>query len=341
MSLPLRVIQYGLGAMGSVMAKMILEKRDLKLVGAIAHHAEDAGKDVGEFIGLRKKIGVKVSHDPERLFRRVKADVVLHATVSYVPKVWEQIEPAVRAGLSVITIAEEMGYPFYKYPKLCRIMDRAAKKHGVSILGTGINPGFAMDVLPLLLTGICEEVWSIRVTRLINFAPFGAAIQKNIGIGMTPKAFRSGIASGKLPLHLGMPECVHEMADALQWKIDQIRETRRPVIAKRNVRVPGYKSVAKGTVVGFEHRCFGYTRGKVKILLEELGNVDPKLPYSNTVTIDGNPRLLEKMNVPMGNLTTTSHAVNVLPAVARARPGLLSMRDLPVVACLPHKRPRS
>ncbi len=305
------------------------------------HHAEDAGKDVGTVLGLKKTIGVKTTNNPETLFKTVQADIVLQATVSYVPQVWEQIEPAVKAGLNVVTIAEEMGYPFRKYPKVCAIMDRAAKKHGVTILGTGINPGFAMDILPLMLTGICQGVKSIRVTRHINFAPFGAAIQKNIGIGMTPKAFKEGVAAGKLPLHIGMPECVHAVADTLGWKIDRIRETRDPVIAERNVRVPGYKTVAKGEVVGFEHRCFGSVKGNVKILLEELGNVDPTLDYRNTIEIDGYPRLLETMNVPMGNLTTTSHAVNALPTVVAARPGLLSMVDLPVIACLPNKRSSS
>jgi 4-hydroxy-tetrahydrodipicolinate reductase len=337
MKRPLRVIQYGLGAMGSVMAKMILEKRDLKLVGAIVHREEENGKDVGELIGLKKKTGVKATTDAAKLFKSAKADVVLQATVSYVPKVWEQIAPAVKAGLNVVTIAEEMGYPFKKYPKLCATMDREAKKHGVSILGTGINPGFAMDILPLMISGICHSVKHVKVTRLINFAPFGAAIQHNIGIGFTPREFKAGVAAGKLPLHIGMPECVYEVADGLGWKIDRVKETREPVFAKKRVKVPGYKTVEKGHVVGFNHRFFGYMKGKEKIVLEELGNVDPSLEYSNTIRIDSLPRLVEWMNVPMGNLTTTAHAVNVLPWVVKARPGLLSMKELPVVPCLPLK----
>lgn len=337
MAKPIKVIQYGLGAMGSVMAKMILEKKDLKLVGVIVHHKEDAGKDVAELIGLKKKTGVKTTDNPLALFKKGKADVVLQATVSYVPKVWDQIAPAVKAGINVVTIAEEMGYPFKKYPKLCATMAREAKKYKVSIIGTGINPGFAMDVLPLMISGICHSVKHVKVTRVINFAPFGAAIQRNIGIGMSSRAFKAGVAAGKLPLHIGMPECVYELADGLGWKVDRIKETREPVIAKKRVKVPGYKTVEKGEVVGFNHRCFGYVKGKEKIVLEELGNVDPLLEYRNIITLDGHPRLTEWMNVPMGNLTTTAHAVNVLPWVVRAAPGLLSMKELPVVPCLPTK----
>lgn len=331
----IRVIQYGLGAMGSVMAKMILGKKDLELVGAVVNHAEDANKDVATVIGLKKKTGIKTVLNDEKWFKTLKADVVLQATVSYVPKVWEQIAPAVKAGLNVVTIAEEMGYPFKKYPKLCKTIDREAKKHGVTVLGTGINPGFAMDVLPLLISGICHDVKSIKVTRLVDFSPFGPAIQHNIGIGMKPKAFKEAVKQNKLPLHIGLPESAHQMAKGLGWKLDKIKETREPIIAQHALKIPGYKTVLKGEVCGFNHRCFAYEKGKLRILLEELGNVDPNLEYKNTIKIDGTPSIVETMNVPMGNLTTTSHAVNVLPYVAKAPSGLLSMMDLPVVPCLP------
>ena len=145
----LKVIQFGLGAMGSVMARLVLQKKELELVGAVVRSKEDDGKDVGELIGLKKKTGVLASVDAKEVFENSGADAMLHAAVSYVPKVWEQIKPAVEAGINVVTIAEEMGYPFVKYPKLCQEMDRLAKEKKVSILGSGINPGFAMDLLPL------------------------------------------------------------------------------------------------------------------------------------------------------------------------------------------------
>lgn len=331
----IRVIQYGLGAMGSVMAKTILEKRDLQLVGVICHRPEDAGKDLAYWIGAKKPTGIKASNDPEKIFKTVKADVVLQATVSYVPNVWEQIRPAVQAGMNVITIAEEMGYPFLKYPNLCKQMDREAKKHGVSILGTGINPGFAMDLMPLMLSGICQEVRRVQVTRLINFAPFGPAIQKNIGIGLSPHEFKKGVKSGALPLHIGLPESLAMLAQGLGWSIDEVKETRTPVLAQKSLPIPGYKTIEKGKVIGFNHRCYGFHKGKWKILLEELGNVDPKLDYKNSILIEGIPSLTEIINVPMGHLTTTSHAVNVIPKVLQASPGLLSMKDLLPAPCLP------
>src|SRR3989338_6881327 len=190
----IKVIQYGLGAMGSKMVDMVLRKEELELVGAVCRCKEKIGKDIGELLGLGKKIGVKC-YDEDYVFKNIKADVVLHAAVSYVPEVWKQIKKAVQAGMNVITIAEEMGYPFAKYTKISKEMDKLAKKHKVTILGSGINPGFAIDYLPLALTGILQDVNSIRVTRLVNFAPFGQSIQNNIGIGLTLQEFRKGVAN--------------------------------------------------------------------------------------------------------------------------------------------------
>ncbi len=333
----IKVIQFGLGAMGSVMAKIVLKKKDLELVGAIIRDEKDNGKDVGELIGLKKKTGVKAYTNAKELFKKEKPDIMLHAAVSYVPNVWVQIKPAVESGINVITIAEEMGYPFVKYPKLCREMDKTAKKHKVSILGSGINPGFAMDIMPLIISGICQNVKSIKITRVIDFSPFGPAIQKNIGIGMSPKEFKKGIKEKKLPLHIGLPESTYMLVSGLKWKLDKLTETRGPVFAKHDIKVPGYMTIKKGKVAGFNHRCFGFYKGKKLIILEELGRVDPHENYKNTIIIEGKPKLVETINVPTGNITTTSHAVNLIPKVVDAKPGLLSMLDISVTPALLNK----
>ncbi len=329
----IRVLQFGLGAMGSRMAEWVLNKNNLELVGAVVRSEEKFGKDISEAAGWKKKTGVKC-YSAEEAYK-LKPDIMLHAAVSYVPEVWKQIKPAVEAGISVITIAEEMGYPFVKYPKLCREMDVAAKKNNVRILGSGINPGFAMDYLVLALSGILPDVNKIRVTRVVNFAPFGQAIQNNIGIGMTKNEFYNGVKNGKLPVHIGIPECIYMLANALGWKVDNIKETKKPIITNKNIKVPGYKSVAKGRVCGFDQIGVGYVNGKARIILEELGRVDPKINYNHTVYIyGGHCNLINTMNVPSGDFTTTSHAVNLIPAVLDAKPGLLTMLDLKVAPCL-------
>lgn len=333
----IRVIQFGLGNMGSMMARIMLEKKDLEVVAAIDRNLENLGKDLGQVLGLKKKTGVLVSNNPAEVFRTVKADIMLHAAVSYVPQVWEQIKGAVMQGISVITIAEEMGYPFLKYQKLCDEIDKVAQEHEARVLGSGINPGFAMEMMPLFISGICRNVTNVRVTRVIDFSPFGPAIQKNIGMGMNVADFKKGVKAGKLPLHIGLPETLALLAYGLQWKIDKIEETREPVVATKPVNVPGYMKIPRGAVCGFNHRCFGYKNGKKVIILEELGRVDPKERYQNTIILDGEPKIIETINVPPGNITTTSHAVNLIPALLNAQPGLRTMFDLRVAPVLPVK----
>ncbi len=337
MSQKLRVLQFGLGAMGSMMAKIILEKKDLQLVGAVVRDEKQDGKDLSQILKLKQKTGIKAYTSISEAIKKTRPDIMLHAAVSYVPKVWEQIKPAVESGVNVVTIAEEMGFPFKKYPKICKEMDRTAKKHNVSILGSGINPGFAMDLLAAIISGICRRVDSIKVTRYIDFSPFGPSIQKNIGIGLSKKEFLQGVASKKLPLHIGLPESTYMLAHSLQWSLNKVYETRDPVIAKKSFFVPGYKKVEKGQVEGFNHRSFGVYKGKTKIILEELGRVDPRFNYKNIITIKGSPNITESMNVPPGHITTTSHAVNLLPIVYKAKPGLLCMLDLLPAPILPVK----
>jgi len=330
----IRVLQFGLGNMGSMMAKIMLEKKDLELVGAVVRDPNENGKDISKIIKLNYKTGIKCFTNINEAIRKTKPNIMLHAAVSYVPQVWNQIKPAIEKGVSVITIAEEMGYPYVKYPKLCKEIDKTARKNNARILGSGINPGFAMDIFPLMISGICKEVKSVKVTRIIDFSPFGPAIQQNIGIGLSLNEFKKGVKSGKMPLHIGLPETTYMLAYGLGWKINEIIETRDPIIAKKKIFVKNYKKIYPGKIAGFNHRCFAYIKGKKKIILEELGRVDPKEDYRNIISIKGIPNITEWMNVPPGNITTTSHAVNLIPSVLKAEPGLHTMLDILVAPTL-------
>ena len=330
----IKVVQFGLGAMGSMMAKIMLEKKSIDLVGAVVRDENKNGKDIGEIIGLKKKTGIRATTDANKLYQKAKGGVLIHAAVSYVPEVWKQIKPAVEAGLNVITIAEEMGYPFIKYPKICKEMDALAKKRNISIIGTGINPGFAMDLLPILLTGICKKVDKIKVIRVIDFSPFGPAIQQNIGICMDVEDFKKRVKEKKLPLHIGLPESCYMIAKALGWRIKEIIETKEPIIDERAIESPGYKKIESGKVCGFNHKCYAIVGGKEKIVLEELGRVEKGLDYKNTIIIEGEPKIIDEMNVPPGNITTASHSVNLIPIAFGARDGLLTMADIHVASLI-------
>jgi 2,4-diaminopentanoate dehydrogenase len=319
----IRTIQFGIGAMGGRMAQLMLKKKDIQLVGAVSR--SHAGKDLGEVIGKRKT-GVRVYH-PEQICKKVKADVMVHAAVSYLEPAWQHIKQAIEAGMNVVSISEELGYPYKKYPKLSKDIDRLAKKQGVTVLGTGINPGFMMDLLPITLSGICQEIDSIKISRMLNFSVLGPKAQKHKCLGCTLNKFASMVKKGELPLHVGLPESAYMIADTLGWKIKG-KEVRKPVKAGRNIKVERFGTVKKGETAGYDDLFYGYVGQKKKLILEEKGRVDSKIDYTLDIEIKGTPNIKLSMNVPSTEYTTPAHAVNLVPIVMNAEPGLKTMKDL-------------
>ena len=189
---PLRVLLWGLGAMGSGMARILLEKEGVEIVAAVAQTSAKAGKDLGEVLGVEKRTGVTVTNDIGNALN-TKPDVVLLNTASFVKEVFPQIKLILERGSNVITIAEEMAYPWASEPGLSDEIDRLAKAAGKTVLGTGINPGFILDTLVIALTGICAEVKHIHAKRVNNLAPFGPTVMRTQGVGTTPEGFREGL----------------------------------------------------------------------------------------------------------------------------------------------------
>ena len=192
-----KVMLWGLGAMGSGMGRMLLSKQDVKIVSALASTPSKAGKDLGDLLGLDKPVGVTVTNNKKEAFS-AKPDIVLISTASFVPEVFPQVCLALEHGCDVITIAEEMAYPWATAPELSEQMDALAKKVGKTVLGTGINPGFVLDTLVIAVTGICMDVKHIHAKRVNNLAPFGHTVMKTQGVGTTPEEFRKGIESGAI-----------------------------------------------------------------------------------------------------------------------------------------------
>ncbi|MDH5532664.1 MAG: saccharopine dehydrogenase NADP-binding domain-containing protein, partial [Candidatus Bathyarchaeota archaeon] len=166
----LRLVLYGVGAIGSRIAEFLLEKEGIEIVGAIDVAKEKVGKDLGDVLNLSRQLGVKVSDDPNALLSKVKADVVIHATTSFMKQAYPQIAKVIEHGVNVVSTCEELSYPYSMEPKLAKNLDELAKEHGVTVLGTGINPGFLMDTLIIALTGVCQKVETIKMVRMINAA---------------------------------------------------------------------------------------------------------------------------------------------------------------------------
>jgi len=326
----IKVILIGLGPIGRQIAKGILEKKGMRIVGAVDIAEDIVGKDLGELLELGKPLGVVVTNDAERLISRVKADIAIIATKSYLKDVYPQIALCIKASINVISTCEELSYPYYKYPELSSEIDELAKKHGVTVLGTGINPGYLMDTLPITLTGACQKVKSIKVTRMMNSSKRRISYQKKIGTGLSPEEFRGMIDEGKIRVHVGLVESIAMIAATLGWKLDEIKEfPPEPVLAEREITT-SYTIVKPGHVAGLKSVAHGIRDGKPVIVLEFISHAAVEEEY-DAVSIDGAPEIHEKIVGGVhGDLGTVAVIINMIPKVLNAKPGLVTMKDLPL-----------
>ncbi len=325
-----RVVLYGIGAIGSRIANFLLEKEGVEIVGVIDIAKDKVGKDLGEVLGIGKQLGVAVSNNPKSVLNKVCADIVVHATSSYLKDVYPQIAPLAKHGVNVISTCEELAYPYVSEPELAKRLDKLGIKYGVTFLGTGINPGFLMDTLVIALTGVCQKVNNIRVERVMNAATRRAPFQKKIGAGLTIEEFEKKIEEKAITGHVGLEQSIGMIAGALKWQLDKITvDPVEPVIAKGNVASEAIK-VKKGQASGLKQSAHGFVDGKERITLDFQAYIGAEEEY-DAITIDGVPLVHQKINPCVhGDLATIAIIVNSIPKVINAAPGLITMKDLPV-----------
>lgn len=332
-----RVVQWGLGAMGSGMARLVLEKDGLELVGGIDMRPDYVGKDLGEVLGGGKRLGVSVTNDPASVLDRTKVDLVVIATTSWTKEQLSDLTMILSAGINCISIAEEMAAPEAQSPELAAEIDALAKKHGVSILGTGVNPGFVLDLLVVTLSGVCHQVERIEASRVNDLSPYGPTVMKTQGVGTTPEQFAAGVADGSIVGHVGFPESIRMISDALGLGVTRIEQTREPIISTVYRETPHVK-VAPGMVAGCAHVAVGYAGDKPVVKLVHPQQIHPHLEGQGTgdyINIFGKPEIHMSTGPEIaGGIATMGVAVNMIPHVVAATPGLKSMVDLPVPAAL-------
>lgn len=333
-----RVAVWGLGAMGSGMVRLLLEKAGVEIVGAVARRAEKHGVDLGVAIRAGRRLGVRVWGDAPEMLARTRPDVVLHATTSFAEEAFTELAAVVRCGANVITIAEEMAYPWVTRGERAQEMDSLARRYGVTVLGTGINPGFVLDSLVLMLTGVCARVDSIRGVRINDLSPYGPTVMRTQGVGRALAEFERGLRDGEIVGHIGFRQSMGMIAAALGWRLDEVREVREPIIA-RSRRVGAHVVVEPGMVAGCRHMAYGLRDGRCVIALEHPQQVRPEAEGIETgdyITIEGEPpvNLAIRPELP-GGIGTVALAVNMVPAVLEANPGLKTMLDLPFPRALP------
>lgn len=328
-----KVIIWGLGAMGGGMADMLLQKKGVEIAG-VAGRGEKIGKSMFDYIktdrGGRPDVIIQAAED---IIKPGAADIVLLCTDSFTKNAFPKLKFIMEQGINVITSAEEMAYPKAQNPELAEEMDRIARENGVSCLGTGINPGHIMDLLVLVMTGCMVDVKHILSKRVNSLSPFGPAVMEEQGIGITVGEFQKRKADGTMAGHVGFAESVGMMAEGLGLSIKSFAQNMEPITTDVDRKSP-YGFAAAGTCAGVAMTADATLSNGIEIRMEHPQQIEPEqvgVQTGDYVVIEGTPAV-NMINSPEveGGLGTIAMCVNMIPQVINAEAGLHTMITLPI-----------
>jgi hypothetical protein len=325
-----KVVFFGVGVIGSMLAKTVIEeKKDwLDVVGALDIDENKVGQDLGRLVGLTEEIGIRIEKEAERAVKETNPDIILHTTSSYLEKTYPELRSLSELGTDIISSCEELSYPFATNRKLAQELDERAKENNVSILGTGINPGFLMDALPIVLTSPCISIEKICVKRQMNAANRRIPFQKKIGAGLSIQEFHGAIKSKKISGHVGLLQSISMLADSIGWRLDNILvEEPEPVVLNKDVK-SDWIIVPSGKVSGSKQSAYGIFRGKRIIDYEFKAYVGAEEEF-DLVDIAGIPNVRFRSTPCVnGDYGTIAMMINMIPKLIASSPGLLTMKDM-------------
>jgi 4-hydroxy-tetrahydrodipicolinate reductase len=325
---PIRVLHFGLGPIGAAVVRQCAARRGFRIVGAVDIDPAKAGKDLGEVAGVGRTLKVQVSEDARKAIKASKPDVVVLCTQSSLKNVMPQMEAILKLKVPIVSTTEELAYPTKGNMKYARAIHEMAKKARVAVLGTGVNPGFTMDALPITLTGVCERVESIRVDRIQDARVRRLPFQQKIGAGLTREQFQKKVDDGSVR-HVGLAESISMIADAMGWKLDKITDEIQPKIATETV-ASEFLAVDPGYVCGIVQDGMGFRDGQPIITLHMEAYLGAPESF-DAVQVAGSPALNMKIAGGVhGDVATASITVNSIPKILEVAPGLHTMRDMPI-----------
>ncbi|MDR1953590.1 MAG: dihydrodipicolinate reductase [Clostridiales Family XIII bacterium] len=328
-----KVIIWGLGAMGKGAAKMLMKKQGVDIVGCVGR-GDKLGKSMYALMGVdrgaREDVVVGTEED---VIREKAADVVILCTDSFTRKAFPRVKFILERKINCVTTAEEMAYPQAGEPELTKELDEIAKKNGVSVLGTGVNPGMIMDLLVVMMSGVCEDVEHIVARRVNSLSPFGPVVMEEQGIGLEVGDFKQKVKNGELSGHVGFHESIRMIGDAIGWPIEKVTQSMDPITTDVD-RKSEYGFAKAGDVAGVAMKGYGYVNGDLKIEMDHPQQIEPEQVGVDTgdyVVIKGTPDInLSNKPEVSGGIGTYAICVNMIPHIINAEPGVHTMITLPV-----------
>lgn len=317
----MRVGIYGFGSIGRLLAKVSIA-RGHDVVAVIDVDEKIVDKDIGELLGI-SKYGVSVSRNVEYLG---EADVVLHATRSYLSEVYHQILEVVEMGINVVSTCETLAFPYYRYPVLARRLDDAARSYGVAVVGTGINPGFLLDTLVAVVSSTVPVVKRIKAVRSLDAAKRREPFRKKIGVGEDPRIVEEMLKSRLITGHVGYAESVYLIASSGDLELTRVDEHQEPVPAEEPVESAGIR-VEKGLNKGIRGYGVGYVNNREVIRVEFHAYIGAS--EYDEITVEGEDYTVTwRSTGTPGDLGTASVVVSIAEKIPWFPPGLRLMTEL-------------
>lgn len=324
----IKIAQFGLGLIGIEAVRLAAAKPWAQVVGGIDIDPSITGRTLRSVTGVRGLENAVVYPGFAQMLEQVQPDVVLHTAGSKVGEAFDQIEPMVRAGISVVSSCEELLFPALREPRRSAQFAELCWNFGAGVVGTGVNPGFVMDVLPVCLTGVSRSVRSIYVERVVDASTRRMALQKKIGSGMEPEHFRGLFHVGAAG-HAGFRESAALICHCLGWTAQKIEETCEPITADHDIKTEFF-SVNKGLACGLHQVVQAHVDGEIRLKMDLKMYLDAPDPH-DAIRIDGEPKLDVTLNGGVaGDAATVAALINAVPRVLEAGAGLHLMTDLAV-----------
>ncbi|WP_287900358.1 hypothetical protein [Arthrobacter sp.] len=324
-----KVLLVGLGAVGRAVGSRLATTGSCEIVGAVDLAPALDGAELASVIPGAPGdalITASLADVPD-------ADVAFVATTSFIADVEPIINELLDRGMNVVSICEQLGFGFHDHEPIARRIDERARRAGLTVLGTGCNPGILLDTLPLLLSSLLLDVDRVTIHRTAQMSGYGGILSK-FGFGRTAAEFFEQRDAGKVIGHVGFRESVAALADGLGWDLDEIVvDDPEPILLTGHPRTTSHLTLAPGTVAALRHAARGYADGRAVIEATiDFGIFEDAdaFPGGDRWLIASGTQNLEFQSSRIDSAgSTVAVAANVIPSVPGAAPGLLTMADLP------------
>ena len=329
----MRILHIGLGPLGKMIARDIAVRHIGHLVGVVDRDPDLTGRSLAEIIdGADPSIQIAPSVDQVGLGQPIDAAIV--TTSSDLAACAPVFRKLLGHGIAVVSTCEELLFPFLRHADLAQELDMLAKENNSRLLGTGVNPGFLMDTLPVLVSSVCRGIEKIEVWRIQDASSRRLPFQKKIGAGLTQDQFDLHANNGTLR-HVGLGESLHFIAQAVGITLSDWDESLEAVKAQAQHDSP-LGPIGQGDIAGVRQIARGWDESGQRVRLEFVAAIGQADPHDR-IRIQSDPPIdLVLRGGVHGDIATTAVTLNVLAPLLASPPGLHTMRTIPLPSCRYH-----